>query len=110
MFYGRPYTLYVYDSLYAHGPAMRIPSIREVHKGCVLGAMLFALFVSRECKQLAASAHNESVVYGYSDDGHFLGPPASLVAIDDAMPEAYASVVLTVTLRKKMFVFPSRFR
>jgi hypothetical protein len=66
-----------------------------------LGHMFFAIVASRVYKQLAAIAPNESVdVCGYSDDGHFLGPPASLVAIGDAMPEAYASVGLTVTIRK----------
>jgi hypothetical protein len=106
MLYGRPSTLYVYDSSNAHGPAMRIPSTRGVHHGFVLGAMFFAMVASRVYKQLAAIAPNESVVCGYSDDGHFMGPPASLVAIDDALPEAYASVGLAVTIRKKWFVFP----
>jgi hypothetical protein len=100
MLYGHPYTLYVYHSSNAHGPAMRIPSTRGVHPGCVLGAMFLAIAASRVYKQLAAIAPNESVVCGYSNDGHFPGPPASLVAIGDAMPEAYASVGLTVTIRK----------
>jgi hypothetical protein len=33
-------------------------------------------------------------------DGHFMRPLASLVAIGDAMPKAYASVGLTITIRK----------
>jgi hypothetical protein len=49
---------------------------------------------------LGAIAPNKSVVCGYSDDGHFMGPLASLVAIGDAMPETYTSVDLTVTIRK----------
>jgi hypothetical protein len=36
-----------YDSSNAHGPAMRIPSTRGVHKGCLLGAMVFAIVASR---------------------------------------------------------------
>jgi hypothetical protein len=55
---------------------------------------------------LAAIAPNESAVYGYSDDGHFHGPLASLVAIGDAMPEAYASVGRTVTIRKNCLYSP----
>jgi hypothetical protein len=55
---------------------------------------------------LAAIAPNESDVFGYFDDGHFLGPPASLVAIGDAMPEAYASVGLTATIRKNYLYSP----
>jgi hypothetical protein len=62
----------VYDSSNAHGPAMRIPSTRGVHQGCVLGAMFFATVASRVYKQLAAIAPNESVVCGYFDDGHFM--------------------------------------
>jgi hypothetical protein len=106
MLHGRPSTLYVYNSSDAHGPAMRIPSTRGFRQGCVLGAMFFAIVASRVCKQLAAIVPNESVVCGYSDYGPFLGPPACLVAIDNAMPEAYASVGLTVTIRKKLFVLP----
>jgi hypothetical protein len=68
--------------------------------------MFFAIVASRVYKQLAAIAPNESVVCGYSDDGPFLGPHASLVAISDAMPEAYASVGLTVTIRKNSLYFP----
>jgi hypothetical protein len=81
---------------------MRIPSTRGVYQGCVLGAMSFAIVVSRVYKQLAVIAPNESVVCGYSDDGHFLGTPASLVT----MPEAYASVGLTVTIRKNCLYSP----
>jgi hypothetical protein len=106
MLHGRPSTLYVYDSSNAHGPAMPIPSTRGVHQGCVLGAMFFAIVAPRVYKQLAAIAPNESAVCGYSYDGHFLGPPASLVAIGDAMLEAYASVGLTVTIRKNCLHSP----
>jgi hypothetical protein len=63
MLYGRPYTLYVYDSSNVHGPAMRIPSTRGVYQGCVLGAMFFAIVAFRVYKQLAAIAPSES---GYS--------------------------------------------
>jgi hypothetical protein len=104
MLHGRPSTLYVYDSSNAHGPAMRIPSIRGVHQGCVLGAMFFAIVASQVYKQLAAISPNESVVCGYSYDGHFLGPPASLLAIGDAMPEAHASAGLTVTIHKTVCI------
>jgi hypothetical protein len=68
--------------------------------------MFFAIVASWVYKQLVALGPNESVICGYYDDGHFRGPPASLVAIGDFMPEAYASVSLTVTIRKKLFVFP----
>jgi hypothetical protein len=71
MLYGRPSTLYVYDSSNALGPAMRVPSSRGVHQGCVLGAMFFARVTSRVYKQLAPIVPNESVVCGYSYDGHF---------------------------------------
>jgi hypothetical protein len=47
MLHGRLSTLYVYGSSSAHGPAIRIPSTREVHQGCVLGAMFFAIGASR---------------------------------------------------------------
>jgi hypothetical protein len=107
MLYGRPSTLHVYDSSNAHGPVMRIPSTREIHQGCMLGAMFFAIIASRVYKQLASIAPNESVVCGYYDDGHFLGCLASLVAIGDAMPEAYASVGITVTIRKTCLYSPS---
>jgi hypothetical protein len=103
--YGSSSTLYVYDSPNAHGPAMRIPGTRGVHQGCVLGVMFFAIVASRVYKQLAAIVRNESVVCGNSDDGHLLGPPASqVVAIGDAMPEAYASVGLTVTIRENVCI------
>jgi hypothetical protein len=62
MFYGLPSTLYVNDSSNAHGPAMRIPTTRGVHQGCVLGAMFRAIVTSRVYKELAAIAPNESVV------------------------------------------------
>jgi hypothetical protein len=75
MLYGRPSTLYVYDSSNAYGPAMRIPSTRGVHQGCVLGAMFFAIIASRVYKKLAANAPIESIVCAFLDDGHFLGPP-----------------------------------
>jgi hypothetical protein len=106
MLYARPSTLYVYDSSNAHGPVMRIPNTRGVHQGCVLGAMFFAIVTSQVYKQLDAIAPNESVVCGCSDDGHFLGPPASLVAIGDAMPEAYACVGIIVTIRKSCLYSP----
>jgi hypothetical protein len=66
----------------------------------VLGAMFFAIAASRIYKQLAAIAPNESIVSGYSNDGHFTGPPASFVAIGDAVPEVYASVGLTLAILK----------
>jgi hypothetical protein len=56
MLYGRPSTLYVYDSSNAHGPAMRIPSIRGVHQGYVLGATFFSIVASRVDKHLTAIA------------------------------------------------------
>jgi hypothetical protein len=68
--------------------------------------MFYAVVASRVYKQLAAIAPNDSVVCGYSDDVHFLGHHASLVAIGDAMPEAYASVGLTVTIRNNGLYFP----
>jgi hypothetical protein len=104
--YGLPSTSYVYDSANAHGPAMRIPRTRGVHQGCVLGAMFFAIVASRVYKHLVAIAPKESVVCGYSDDGHFVRPLASLVAIGDAMPEGHASVGLTVTIRKNVLYSP----
>jgi hypothetical protein len=106
MIYSRSSTLYIYGLSNAHAPAMRIPGTRGVHQGCVLGAMFLALVASRVYKQSAAIAPNESVVCGYLDDGHFMGPLASLVAIGDAMPEAYASVGLTVTIRKNCLYSP----
>jgi hypothetical protein len=54
---------------------MRIPGTCGVHQGCVLGAMLFALVASRVYKQWVAIAPNESVIYGYFDDGHFMDIP-----------------------------------
>jgi hypothetical protein len=63
--------------------------------------MFFAIVASRVYKQLAAIAPNESGVCGYSDLVHFLGAPASLVVMGDAMPEAYAS-----DHPQKLFVFP----
>ena len=79
----------------------RVPvaSIKVAFSG--LGAMFFAIVASSVYKQLAPIAPNESVVCGYSDAGHFLGPHASLVAIGDAMSEAYASVGLIITIRQK---------
>jgi hypothetical protein len=68
--------------------------------------MFFSIVASRVYKHLAAIAPNELIFCGYFDDGNFLGPPASLVAIGDAIPEADASVGLTVTIRKNLFVFP----
>jgi hypothetical protein len=106
MLYGLPSTSYVNDSANAHGPAMRIPRTRGVHQDCVLGAMFFAIVASRVYKHLAAIAPKESVVCGYFDDGHFVRPLASLVAIADVMPEGYASVDLTVTIRKNVLYSP----
>jgi hypothetical protein len=72
--------------------------------------MFFAIVASLVQKQFAAIAPNESVVCGYFDDGHFLGPFASLVAIGDAMPEAYyVSVGLTETIRKNCLYSPLGF-
>jgi hypothetical protein len=39
-------------------------------------------------------------LHAHSDDGHFFSPPPSLMAIGEAMPAAYASVGLAVTIRK----------
>jgi hypothetical protein len=75
MLYGRSSTFYAFDSSNAHGPAMRIPSTRGAHLCFVLGAMFFAIAVSRVYKQMTAIAPNESVVCGDYDDGHFLGTP-----------------------------------
>jgi hypothetical protein len=66
---------------------MRVPSTRGVHQCCVLGAMFFAIAASRVYRHLNVIAPNESVDCGYFDDGHFMGPLASLVAIGDAMPD-----------------------
>jgi hypothetical protein len=85
---------------------MRIPSTRGVHQGNVLGAIFFAILASRVYNQLATVAPNESVVYDYSDGGHFLGPLASLLAIGDAMPGAYAGVGLTLTIRQNCMYSP----
>jgi hypothetical protein len=68
--------------------------------------MFFIKVASRVYKHLAAIAPIESVVCGYSNDSHFKGPPASLVAIGDAMPEAYASVGLTIAIRKNCLYSP----
>jgi hypothetical protein len=102
MLYGRPSTLHIYDSSNAYGPAIRIPDTRGVHQDCVLGAMYFATIASRVYKRLAAVAPNESIVCAYSDDGNSLGPHASVVAIGEAVPAAYTSVDLTVTIRKSV--------
>jgi hypothetical protein len=51
-------------------------------------------------KELAAIAPNEYIFCVYSSYGHFLGPPASLVAIGDALSAAYASAGQSVTIRK----------
>jgi hypothetical protein len=106
MLYGRPSTLYVYGSSNVHDPAMHIPSTRGVHQDCVVRAMFSAIVSFRLYKHLVAIAPNESVVCDNYDEGHFLGPPASLVAIGDAMPEVYASVGLTVTLCKNCLYSP----
>jgi hypothetical protein len=58
MLYGRPSTMYVYDSSNTRGPAMRIPRTHGVHQGCVLGAMFFTIVASRVYKQLAMIAPN----------------------------------------------------
>jgi putative lipase involved disintegration of autophagic bodies len=69
--------------------------------------MFFAIVASRVYKHLHVIAPNESVVCGYSDDGHFLGPPSSLVGIGDTIPAvAFASVGLTVTIRKNCLYIP----
>jgi hypothetical protein len=68
--------------------------------------MFFAIVASRVYKQLAAIVPNDSVVCGYCDDGSFMGPLASLVVVGDAMPEAYASFDLTVTIRKNCVYSP----
>jgi hypothetical protein len=68
--------------------------------------MFFAIVPSRVYKQLAAIAPNESDVCGYSNDCHFMGLIASLVAIGDAMPEAYVSVGRSVTIRKNWLYSP----
>jgi hypothetical protein len=62
--------------------------------------MFFAIVASHVYKQLAAIVPSESAVCDYSDNGFFLGPLAPLVAIGDAMPEAYGSAGLTLTIRK----------
>jgi hypothetical protein len=67
--------------------------------------MFFAIVASRVYNQLAAIAQNEYVVCGYCDYDYFFGSPASLVTIGDAMPEAYASIGLTVTIRKN-YLYP----
>jgi hypothetical protein len=68
--------------------------------------MLVAIVASRVYQQLAAIARTDSVFCGISDNGNLLGPHASLVAIGDAMPEAYASVGLIVTIRKNCLYSP----
>jgi hypothetical protein len=50
-------------------------------------------------KKLVAIAPNESIVCTFYDDGHFLGPLTSLVAIGDAIPAAHVIVSLTVAIR-----------
>jgi hypothetical protein len=90
-----------------HRPVMRVPSTRGVHQGCVLGATF-------SCNSRFSVMHkvgwdytpNESIVSGYSDDGYFLGPHVSLVAIGEAMPAAYICVGLTATIRKNCLYFP----
>jgi hypothetical protein len=49
---------------------------------------------------LTAIAPNESTIYAYSDDGHFLGLLTSLEAVGAAMPLAYVSVGLKVVFRR----------
>jgi hypothetical protein len=98
--YDRPSTLYVYDSYDAYGPVMRTPSTRGVHQDCALGAMCFAIVAYRAHQKMDAIAPDEPIVRAYSDDGYFLGPPTVVVAIGEAMPSAYASVGLTVTIHK----------
>jgi hypothetical protein len=106
MLHGRPSTLYVHDTCNASGKAMRIPSTRGVHKGCVLGVLCCAIFASRVYKKLAAIAPNESVVCAYSDDGHVLGTLAYLMAIGAPMPAACDIVRLTVTIGKDLLYSP----
>jgi hypothetical protein len=55
---------------------------------------------------MAAIPPSESVVCDYFEDGHFMGPFTSLVAIGHAMPEVYASVGLTATIRKNCLFSP----
>jgi hypothetical protein len=65
------------------------------------------MFTARPCaSRVPVESTSESVVCGNSNDGHFLGPLASLVATGDAMPEAYASVGLIVTTRKNCLYSP----
>jgi hypothetical protein len=63
MLYGHSSTLYVFDSSNAHGPAMRIPSTREVHQGGALGAVFFTIVASRVYTQLAAISPDALVAY-----------------------------------------------
>jgi hypothetical protein len=46
------------------------------------------------------------IAYAYSNGGHFLGSPASLVAIGETTLAAYVSVGLTVNIRKNGSLFP----
>jgi hypothetical protein len=78
------------------GPPRSVHS--ELYQGCVLGAIFFALVVFGVYKKLVAIAPNESIACGYLDNNNFFGPPPYIVAIGDAMSEAYASVVFTVTI------------
>jgi hypothetical protein len=106
MLYGRPSIMYVYDSSTVYyGPAMRIPSTRGVYKDCILGAMFITIVASRVHKKLAAIAPNKFFVCVCYNNGYISGSLASLVAVCEAMPAAYASVGLAVTIRRKRCVF-----
>jgi hypothetical protein len=85
---------------------MSVLVTRGVHQGYILGAMFFARVTSRVYKSLAVIAPNEFNFGAFSVDGHFLGPPAPLVAIGDVMPLAYARVGLTKTIRRKCLYRP----
>jgi hypothetical protein len=45
---------------------------------------------------------SESVVCAYSNDGHFLGRQVPLVAIGEAMPTTYASVIFIVPIHQNI--------
>jgi hypothetical protein len=69
--------------------------------------MFFAIAASRVYEKMAAVAPKESIVVcAYFDAGDLSALPASLVAIGEAMPAAYVSVVLRTMTICKNCVYP----
>jgi hypothetical protein len=101
MLYSRPSTLYDYDSSNVDGRAMRIPSARGVHQGCVLGAKFFAIVTSHVCKHLAAIVPNASCS---GQSGH-----AVVLTMVSSWDPVRRSWLLATLCRRRMLESASRY-